>query len=145
MKKQYFVDQLEGVVYVDPAFLKAAGQIDTDECNLFETLRKKYPAFKFAKKDLNKSNKRTYSNLTFERMEHFIKICVPEAERKTALDEFKKVCAESTTKDGPYGYVKSWFLKEYKNEYNKSSFAKDEKKNTNNSVADEEKGETENG
>ena len=66
MKKQYFVNQLEGVIYVDPAFLKAAGQIDTDECALFETLRNKYPEFKFQKKDLNKSTKRTYSNLTYD-------------------------------------------------------------------------------
>ena len=42
MKKQYFVEQLECVVYVDPAFVKAAGQIDTDECVLFEKLREKY-------------------------------------------------------------------------------------------------------
>ena len=145
MKKQYFVDQLEGVVYVDPAFLRAAGQIDTDECVLFEKLREKYPKFKFEKKDLNKSTKRTYNNLSYERMEAFINVCLPKNERKEAFEEFNQVCAVSKTKDGRYAYVKSWFLSKYKAQYNKSSFAEDDKNNTAPDTEEEQKGENENG
>lgn len=128
MKKQYFVKQLDGIVEIDPAFLKAAGQMDTDECVLFEKLQAKYPAFKFVVKDLNKSNKKTYSNLTYGRMTDFINTCLPECERKNALAELKKAKNESKAKDGRYGYVKSWFLSEYKEQYNKSSFAKETEK-----------------
>lgn len=136
MKKQYFVKQLERIVEIDPVFLKAAGQMDTAECTLFEKLQVKYSTFEFLVKDLNKSSKKTYANLTYDRMAQFIKICLPEEERTAALATFKEKCNEATTKDGRYGYVKSWFLSEYKEQYNKSSFAKDSKKNTeNNSTA----------
>ena len=145
MKKQYFVDQLEGVVYVDPAFLKAAGQIDTDACTLFEKLRNKYPDFKFVKENLNKSTKRTYNNLSYDRMRDFIKICLPENESKQVLEEFNQVYAISKTKDGRYAYVKSWFLSKYKAQYNKSSFAKVDKSETAPATEEEQKGENENG
>ncbi|MBE6923873.1 MAG: hypothetical protein E7466_01365 [Ruminococcaceae bacterium] len=128
MKKQYFVEQLEGIVYVDPAFLVAAGQIHTEECSLFETLKRKYPTFKFEKKNLNKSNKTTYFKLTYARMKRFIETNIhDEAEIKKALAELKQKRLEAEGRPGQYAYVKSWFLSEYKDEYNKSSFAKEKK------------------
>lgn len=128
MKKQYFVEQLECVVYVDPAFVKAAGQIDTDECVLFEKLREKYPAFKFVKKDLNKSNKTTYGKLTYARMAKFIETNIHDTERKEqALKELAKRKLEADGRSGSYAYVKSWFLSEFKEEYNNSSFVKADK------------------
>ena len=128
MKKQYFVEQLECVVYVDPAFVKAAGLIDTDECVLFEKLREKYPAFKFVKKDLNKSNKTTYGKLTYARMAKFIETNIHDKERKEqALKELAKRKLEADGRSGSYAYVKSWFLSEFKEEYNNSSFVKADK------------------
>lgn len=128
MKKQYFVEQLEGIVYIDPAFLAAAGQIHTEECSLFETLKQKYPTFKFEKKDLNKSNKTTYVKLTYARMMRFIETNIhDEAERNKALVELKQRQIEAEGRPGQYAYVKSWFLSKYKDEYNKSSFAKAKK------------------
>ena len=120
MKKQYFVEQLEGVVYVDPMFVIAAGQIDTDECSLFEKLREKYPTFNFIKKDLNKSNKTTYGKLTYARMKKFIETNVHDTKRKEeALKELAKKQLEADGRSGSYAYVKSWFLSEFKDEYNK--------------------------
>lgn len=146
MKKLYFIAQLEKTVYVDPVFLNAAGQIDTDECTLFETLKNKYPEFKFVKKDLNKSTKRTYSNLTYDRMKAFINTCLPEDARKDALAKFEQICDESTSKDGRYGYVKSWFLSQYKAQYNKSSFAKEKNESTHTASTEaEEKEAAQNG
>lgn len=137
MKKQYFVKQLDGIVEIDREFLKAAGQIDTDECALFERLRNKYPAYKFIVTDLNKSNKITYPNLTYDRMEQFIKTCLPKTESVSALAEFKKIKTEADSKDAPYSYVKSWFLSKYKKQYNKTSFAQeDKKKETEKTTAD---------
>lgn len=128
MKRQYFVEQLEGIVYVDPAFLVAAGQIHTEECSLFETLKKKYPTFNFEKKDLNKSNKTTYSRLTYNRMKRFIETNIHDDDaRKKGLEELAKKRIEAEGRSGQYAYVKSWFLSEYKDEYNKSSFAKAKK------------------
>ena len=128
MKKQYFVEQLEGIVYVDPDFLAAAGQIHTEECSLFETLKQKYPKFKFVKKHLNQSNKTTYSKLTYARMKRFIETNIHDtAARKKALEELAEKRIEAEGRSGQYAYVKSWFLSEYKDEYNKSSFSKEKK------------------
>ena len=138
MKKQYFVEQLEGVVYVDPAFLVAAGQIHTEECSLFETLKQKYPKFKFVKKQLNQSNKTTYSKLTYARMKRFIETNIrDEAERKNALAELEKKQIEAEGRPGQYAYVKSWFLSEYKDKYNKSSFAKEKKEDKDENLPNE--------
>ena len=74
-------------------------------------------------------------------MKAFINICLPENERKGALAELEQKCAESTAKDGRYGYVKSWFLSQYKAQYNKSSFAKEKKESTSTSAFDAEQKE----
>ena len=161
MKKQYFVDQLEGVVYVDPAFLKAAGQIDTAECTLFETLRKKYPEFRFEKKELNKSSKQTYGGLSIRVMQAFI-IQYEDTPEKVneALKALNKKKAEGLLKGATYGVVKSWFLDKYGKVYNNSELAqkdskrdalikellaKVDKKAIDNSDEKEQKGEKENG
>ena len=132
MKKQYFVEQLEGIVYVDPAFLVAAGQIHTEECSLFETLKQKYPTFTFVKKYLNQSNKTTYSKLTYARMKRFIETNIHDAAaRKKGLEELAMKRIEAEGRPGQYAYVKSWFLSEYKDKYNKSSFAKEKMEDEN--------------
>ena len=77
MKKQYFVEQLEGVV---KKFI---------ETNVHDTKRK-----------------------------------------EEALKELAKKQLEADGRSGSYAYVKSWFLSEFKDEYNKSSFTKIDKNNS---------------
>ena len=123
MKKQYFVDMVNEKVYVDPVFVKKAGQFGAAEFDKFMELRTALPAFKFEEKNLNVSSKNVYSELTYEVMEAFINFHVEENRRKKVIDEFKAVRAEAVFKKAPYSFVKSWFLSKYKTEYNKSSFA----------------------
>ena len=127
MKKQYFVDMVEEKVYVDPMFIKKAGQFGTAEFNKFMELRTALSGFKFEEKNLNVSNKNVYSELTYEVMEAFINFYEPNEKRAAVLAVFRQIRAESVFKKAPYSFVKSWFLSKYKTEYNKSSFAEERK------------------
>lgn len=123
MKKQYVIDMVNEKVYVDPAFVKSAGQLDASEFTTFMNLKKTLPAFSFEVKNLNESSKTTYNDLTYDTMEAFINFHEPENKRKAAIEDFKKIRAESIFKKAPYSFVKSWFLSKYKDAYKKSSFA----------------------
>ena len=123
MKKQYVIDMVNEKVYVDPAFVKSAGQLDASEFTTFLNLKKTLPGFSFEVKNLNESSKTTYSDLTYDTMEAFINFHELENNRKAAIEDFKKIRAESIFKKAPYSYVKSWFLSKYKDDYKKSSFA----------------------
>ena len=125
MKKQYFVDMVNEKVYVDPMFVKKAGQFGSPEFNKFMELRATLPGFDFEEKNLNVSKKNVYSELTYEVMEAFINFHEGEKNRAAVIEEFNAVCDASVFKKAPYSFVKSWFLKNYKEEYNVSSFAEE--------------------
>ena len=127
MKKQYFVDMVNEKVYVDPVFVKKAGQFGAAEFDKFMELRTALPAFKFEEKNLNVSSKNVYSELTYDVMEAFINFYEPTEKRAAVLAVFRSIRAESVFKKAPYSFVKSWFLNNYKDEYNKSSFAEERK------------------
>lgn len=127
MKKQYFVNLIDGVVYVDPMFVKKSGQFGTPEFDKFMELKKTLPDFTFEVKNLNETKKNVYNDLTYEVMEAFINFYEPTEKRAAVLTVFRKIRAESLFKKAPYSFVKSWFLKNYKDEYNKSSFAEERK------------------
>lgn len=127
MKRNFFVNLIEGTVDVDPCFLEKAGEFGTPEFEKFMELKKTLPDFKFIVKKLNDSDKNTYPDLTYEVMEAFINFYEPAEKRADAISEFCKVRAESVFKKAPYSYTKSWFLKKHKEAYNKSSFAEKRK------------------
>lgn len=122
MKKQYFVNLLNNTVYVDTRFVKAAGQLDTEEWKLFGRLKREYSEYDFVVQDLNKSNKNTYRNLTFKRMEDYFNT-LPDGQKQSALAEYEKRKLEAQCRNGAYSYVKSWFIHNFGDDYNKSSFA----------------------
>lgn len=129
MKKHYSVELLEHIVYVDPAFIKKAGILDTEESELYDRLLAKYPSFKFEVKDLNKSNKQTYKGLRIEVMQAFI-IQHEETPEKynPKLAELNKEIAKGLVKDAKYGVAKSWFVENYGKAYNSSTLSKKEGK-----------------
>lgn len=130
MKKQYEIDMVNEKVFVDPQFVKNAGQLGASEFTIFMELKNTLTGFSFEVKNLNESSKITYSDLTYETMEAFINFYEKDECRATAIGEFKRIRAESIFKKAPYSFVKSWFLSKYKDAYNKSNFAtnKDTKK-----------------
>ena len=129
MKQNYFVARLERVVYVDPMFVKMAGQLDTYESKLYDRLLEKYPTFTFEVKELNKSNKQTYKGLRIEVMQAFI-IQHEETPDKynPQLKELNKAMAEGLVKGAKYSAAKSWFLKHYGKVFNGSALSKKEGK-----------------
>ena len=129
MKQNYFVARLERVVYVDPMFVKMAGQLDTEESKLFDRLLEKYPTFKFEEKKLNETNKQNYKGLRIEVMQAFI-IQHEETPEKynPQLKELNKAMAEGLVKGAKYSAAKSWFLKHYGEVFNGSALSKKEGK-----------------
>ena len=129
MKKQYFVARMERVVYVDPMFVKKAGQLDTEECELYDRLLEKYPDFKFEVKKLNESNKQTYKGLTIKVMQAII-IQHEETPDKyePKLKELNKKLADGLARNATYSVAKSWFLDNYGEVYTGSALSKKEGK-----------------
>lgn len=127
MKQNFFVDLVFEKVYVDPMFVKKAGQFGTSEFDKFMELKRTLPGFTFEVKNLNETKKNVYSDLTYEVMEAFINFHEAEEGRAAVIAEYRAVRAAAVFKKAPYSYVKSWFLKNYKDEYNKSSFAEERK------------------
>ena len=125
MKRQYVIDLVNEMVCVDKEFVKKAGRLGTPEFETFMELKRTLPGFKFEEKNLNVSNKNVYSELTYDVMEAFINFYEPTEKRAAVLTVFRKIRAESVFKKAPYSFVKSWFLMNYKDEYNKSSFAEE--------------------
>ena len=126
MKKQYEVSILEGKIYVDPEFVMKAGQLDSPEFSEYMRLKRELPGFPFEEKNLNVSSKFTYSKLSYDVMKDFIDFYESEERKPAALAEFNRVRAESAFKKAPYSFVKSWFVRNYKEAYRKSSFAEKE-------------------
>ena len=129
MKRNYFVARMERVVYVDPMFVEKAGQLDTEESELYDRLLEKYPDFKFEVKKLNESNKQTYKGLRIEVMQAFIIQYEETPEKYNAkLKELNKAMAEGLVKGAKYSAAKSWFIKHYGKEFNGSALSKKEGK-----------------
>lgn len=126
MKKQYEVSILEGKIYVDPEFVKKAGQLDSPEFSEYMRLKRELPGFPFEEKNLNVSSRFTYSKLSYDAMKDFINFYESDERKPAALAEFNRVRAESAFKKAPYSFVKSWFVRNYKEAYRKSSFAEKE-------------------
>ena len=138
--KSYEIDIMNEKVYVDPTFIKKAGNLDTAEFKKYMELKRTLPGFACEEKKLN-ADKNTYKGLKEDVMEAFILFYEEGEAQKKALEEFKETLAESIFKKEPTSnigtlvlfesifkknkgsYVRSWFLKKYKKQYNESSFA----------------------
>ena len=120
--KSYEIDIMNEKVYVDPTFIKKAGNLDTAEFNKYMELKRTLPGFAFEEKKLN-ADKNTYKGLKEDVMEAFILFYEEGEEQKKALAEFKETLAESVFKKNKGSYVRSWFLNKYKKQYNESCFA----------------------
>ena len=123
----YEINHGEKTIIVTKKFLKEAGIIGSDAYNDLARVRKDLPDFQIIPREIKeKKGKRTYGDLTYDRMKDFIMDY--EGENSFAvLAEYERVKQLSKAHSGPYAYVKKWFLNRYKDEFaqeNKTAEAK---------------------
>ena len=111
--KHYNIDYTTKTIELTKKFAKAAGVLNTPEYKEMVSLRKDFPDFEIAVREIKrKAGKKTYKNLTIDRMRDII--IEWEGKESEALTTFEKVVAISKVQAGPYAYVKAWFIKNYK-------------------------------
>jgi len=124
MKKNvgYEINPIDKTITLTKKFLKGASTMGTPEYRELKKLEKDNPGFTLVEREKikQKEDKVTYSELTFAVMKSIIedKYKGDENAKTEKVAEFEGVQAfyegNKTTK---YGHVKSWFIKNYKDEY----------------------------
>jgi len=115
---RYEINHFQAKIILTKQFAKAASTLNTPEYMTLLELRRNHPDYTFELREIRKKEgKKSYRNLTYERMEDYI--ITREGKDSEAHKEFKKIKALSQVQAGPYAYVKSWFLKKYEDEFKK--------------------------
>lgn len=107
----YSYDPITNSLTMTAAFAKKASQLNTHEYYIVRQLRNDNPGMKIEKSAAKAPANRPL-NITFAKMEEFIKQC---RDSKDRLEAFKKVKSLSKIQASPYKYVKTWFLNNYAN------------------------------
>ena len=107
----YSYDAISNTLTMTAAFAKKASQLNTAEYNIVRQLRNDNPGMKIEKSAAKAPANRPL-NITFAKMEEYIKQC---RDSKDRLEAFKKVKSLSKIQASPYKYVKTWFLNNYAN------------------------------
>lgn len=109
----YELNFTENTITVTKRFLKEAGVIGSAAYKELAQVRHDYPEYTITERKSRKKNKKTYGDLTYKVMAEFIK--GQEEENVSAvLAEFEQVKVLSHAYAGKYAFVKTWFLKRYK-------------------------------
>ena len=107
----YSYDAISNTLTMTAAFAKKASQLNTPEYHIVRQLRSDNSGMKIEKSAAKTPANRPL-NITFAKMEEFIKQC---RDSKDRLEAFKKVKSLSKIQASPYKYVKTWFLNNYAN------------------------------
>ena len=122
---RYEIDHINAKVILTKQFAKSASILNTPEYLTLLELRRNHPDYTFELREIRKKEgKKSYRNLTYERMEEYS--IAREGKDSDVLKEFEQVKKLSQVQAGPYAYVKSWFLKKYED-----AFKKEEEDNKN--------------
>lgn len=115
------IDRDKKTIYATKSFLIKAGQFDTTEFNTLNDMLKTFPGFKVEEEKIARNaSKEAYGNLTYAVMKTFIENYeTSDAKRKAMMEEYETIKTVSKTQRGAYAFVKSWFLKKYKNEFDR--------------------------
>ena len=109
---QYEIDFINSKIILTKKFAKAASILNTPEYTTLMQMRRENPDFTIELREIKKKEgKKSYRNLTYERMEDYI--INREGKDSDVHKEFVKVKKLAQVQAGPYAYVKSWFLKKY--------------------------------
>ena len=117
----YSYDAISNTLTMTAAFAKKASQLNTAEYNIVRQLRNDNPGMKIEKSAAKAPANRPL-NITFAKMEEYIKQC---RDSKDRLEAFKKVKSLSKIQASPYKYVKTWFLNNYANYSEQPEFDED--------------------
>ena len=113
---RYEINHFQAKVILTKQFAKAASILNTPEYMTLLELRRNHPDYTFELREIRKKEgKKSYRNLTYEHMEAYI--ITRDGKDSEAHKEFEQVKKLSQVQAGPYAYVKSWFLKKYKDEF----------------------------
>ena len=107
----YNYDAITNTLTMTASFAKKASQLNTPEYNTVRQLRLDNPGMKIEKSAAKAPANRPL-NITFAKMEEYIKQC---RDSKDRLEAFNKVKTLSKIQASPYKYVKTWFLNNYAN------------------------------
>ena len=106
------IDPIQNKIIVSKRFLKAAGMMNSSEYKILQQARLENPGFAVVPREIKKpETKNTYRNLSFKNMELHIRERFGETSQE--MKAFLRVVELSKVQQGPYAYVKSWFLKNY--------------------------------
>ena len=124
---QYEIDFINAKIILTKKFAKAASILNTPEYTNLMQMRRENPDFTIELREIKKKEgKKSYRNLTYEHMEDYI--ITREGKDSATYKEFLNVKKLSQIQAGPYAYVKSWFLKKYKDEFEKEEETAEAKK-----------------
>ena len=117
----YEINHLNETVIMTKSFYKAASVLNTPEYKELMEIRRQHPNYTLELRQIKKADdKKSYRNLTYDNMEIFIKMIeTDEATRKERLVQLETIKGLSKVQPSPYAYVKTWFLTNYGEEYNK--------------------------
>ena len=116
----YAYDAIENVLTCSESFLKKASRLNSPEYNVLKQFRTEIPGLKIEKGEKKSGNRPL--NITFAKMEEYIKNC---RDGETRLEAFKKVKSLSKIQSSPYQYVRTWFLDNYANYSEQPTFDAD--------------------
>lgn len=106
----YSFDPIDNVLVCSTSFLKKASQLNTPEYSVLTQFRAEVPSLRIEKNE--KKNIKRPLNITFAKMEEYIRQC---RDSETRLEQFSKVKSISKIQASPYQYVRTWFLDNYAN------------------------------
>ncbi len=117
----YSYDAMKNTLTCSASFLKNASALNSPEYLIIKKLKEDNPNMNIVPA-AKKSFDRNAFNISFRKMEDYIKLCNNSNDR---LTEFGKVKSISKIQSSPYHYVKTWFLDNYANYSDQPEFDED--------------------
>ena len=115
------IDRTKKTIYATKSFLIKAGQFGTTEFNTLNDMLKTFPGYKVEEEKIARNaSKEVYGKLDYKVIETFIEgYETDDTKRKAMLEEYETIKTISKTQRGAYAFVKRWFLKKYKDEFDR--------------------------
>lgn len=110
------VDMFNCHIIMNRTFAKKASNANSEEYRRLQEVRRDYPNYDIVVRQIRKNpNKKTYSGLTYQYMEDYIRSHGTIEEMTERLKEFEnmKLISQCHSKGFRYPTIKKWFLEKY--------------------------------